>query len=116
MANLSPIDKTFKAFADPTRLRILHLLTRGELCVCDVMNIIQAPQAKVSRHLAYLRGAGLVRTRKMGLWVYYALAADGGKFTQGLLNCLRDCFREVPALKADLKALAGRKCRKADCC
>lgn len=115
MATESPVNRTFKAFADPTRLRILHLLTRGELCVCDIMSVIKAPQPKISRHLAYLRGSGLVRARKMGLWVYYSLAADGGRFTKRLLDCLRDCFQEVPALKADLKTLTVKKCRKADC-
>ena len=66
--------RRFRALADPTRLRILHLLRAGELCVCDLMAALQVPQAKTSRHLAYLRNAGLVTCRKNGLWSYYSLA------------------------------------------
>ena len=53
----------FRALSDPTRIRILHLLKGGELCVCDLMEILRVPQAKTSRHLAYLRKAGLVTAR-----------------------------------------------------
>ena len=52
--------RIFRAFADETRLRILNLLSEGELCVCDVMGVLREPQSKVSRHLSYLRQAGLV--------------------------------------------------------
>ena len=58
----------FRALSDSTRLRILHLLKRGELCVCDLMQILRIPQAKTSRHLGYLRKAGLVTVREDGLW------------------------------------------------
>lgn len=64
-----------KAVADESRLRILNLLiNRGELCVCDIEAILGATQTKVSRHLAYLRRSGLVRTRRSGLWVLYSIA------------------------------------------
>ena len=63
----------FRAFSDPTRLRILHLLRRQEHCVGDLMALLRLPQAKTSRHLAYLRRAGLVRAREQGLWSYYSL-------------------------------------------
>src|ERR1017187_1395736 len=95
------IDRMFSAFADETRLRILHLLTRGELCVCDIHDTLRLPQSKVSRHLAYLRESGLVRVRKAGLWKHYTLAPAAGKFQKGLINCLRDCFDEVDILKHD---------------
>ncbi|WP_305043992.1 ArsR/SmtB family transcription factor [Geoalkalibacter sp.] len=68
------IARLFKALADETRLRILALLTRGELCVCDLMSILDLPQSTVSRHLAYLRNAGLVVDRRQGVWMYYQLA------------------------------------------
>ncbi len=69
----------FRAFADRTRLRILHLLQDGELCVSDIINILKVPQAKASHHLNYLRRAGLVEVRKQGLWCFYRLrpGADG---------------------------------------
>jgi ArsR family transcriptional regulator len=71
---LSALEGLFKALGDRTRLRILALLARGEVCVCDIHGSLQIPQPTASRHLAYLRRAGLVATRKRGLWVHYRLA------------------------------------------
>jgi DNA-binding transcriptional ArsR family regulator len=65
----------FRAFSDPTRLRILHLLRDGEYCVGDLVTILRVPQPTASRHLAYLRRTGLVTTRKNGLWNFGELAA-----------------------------------------
>jgi len=104
----------FQGFADETRLRILHVLTRGELCVCDIHDILKLPQSKVSRHLAYLRDAGLVQVRRDGLWKHYSLARAEGKFHRGLINCLKGCFDEVDILKRDIVALKKR--RKATAC
>lgn len=70
MKNLAQM---FKALSDQTRLRILALLTQGELCVCDLMAVLQLPQSTVSRHLAYLRNTGLVSDRREGIWMYYRL-------------------------------------------
>jgi ArsR family transcriptional regulator, arsenate/arsenite/antimonite-responsive transcriptional repressor len=103
-----PVDLMFKAFSDRTRLRILHLLQPGELCVCDIVSILALPQAKVSRHLAYLRRAKLVEVRKDGLWSHYRLAPAGGTFHQKLLDCLACCFREVPQLVEDHEKLPIR--------
>lgn len=66
--------KLFKALSDETRLRILSLLGAGELCVCDLMAILDLPQSTVSRHLATLRNADLVEDRRQGVWMYYRLA------------------------------------------
>ena len=109
------VDRVFRAFADRTRLRILHLLRDGELCVCDLVEVIGAPQPKVSRHLAYLRRAGLVLARKEGLWSYYKLAPARDPFHQKLLDCLTCCFGSVPELANDAKTLrAGKSCKR--CC
>src|SRR5437867_396847 len=67
-------DRLFRALADPTRLRILHLLQGGELCVGDLVKVLDVPQPTASRHLAYLRRARLVSVGKRGLWCFYALA------------------------------------------
>ena len=109
------VDSLFRAFSDRTRLRILNLLGGGELCVCDLIRVLGVPQAKVSRHLAYLRRAGLVRVRKEGLWHHYSLAEATGAFHAKLLECLECCFAEVPELAKDLKRL-GRKGRVRDGC
>ncbi len=63
----------YKAASEPIRLRILSMLTHGELCVCHLHSALDAPQPTVSRHLAILRHAGLVRARREGSWVHYAL-------------------------------------------
>lgn len=107
--NAHRLDLMFKAFADETRLRILHLLSRGELCVCDLVEILALPQSKVSRHLAYLKKAGLVEDRKEGLWRHYSLVKPESKFHTGLVECLRRCFGEVDALKQDSSRLEKRR-------
>lgn len=106
LARKPSLDRMFRAFSDRTRLRILHLLRRGELCVCDLVDVLGVPQPKASRHLAYLRKAGLVVARKQGLWSYYSLAPARGMFHQKLLDCLSDCFREVPELCRDEETLS----------
>ena len=100
-------DAKFRAISEPTRLRILHLLQTGEMCVADLVEIIQVPQPTASRHLAYLRRAGLVTARKKGTWTYYMLAPALNPFHQKLLECLAQCFDEVRELKTD----AGRAAR-----
>jgi ArsR family transcriptional regulator, arsenate/arsenite/antimonite-responsive transcriptional repressor len=57
------VDLMFRAFSDPFRLRILSLIQAGELCVCDLVEILELPQPTISRHLSYLRRAGLVKVR-----------------------------------------------------
>ena len=111
-------DRLFRAFADRTRLRILHLLRGGELCVCDLVDTIGAPQPKISRHLAYLRNAGLVLARKDGLWSYYKLAPARTPFHGKLIDCLACCFASVPELTRDASELRARRARKSrgKCC
>ena len=64
----------FKALANETRLQIVEALREGELCVCELEAVLDAPQSTVASHLAQLREAGLVRTRKEGKWTYYRIA------------------------------------------
>jgi DNA-binding transcriptional ArsR family regulator len=67
----------FKALGDDTRLQIMALLIQhGELCVCDIENVLEATQSKTSRHLRYLANAGLVTHRREGTWAYYRLSDD----------------------------------------
>jgi ArsR family transcriptional regulator len=68
------METVFKALADSTRLRILGLLLAGEVCVCHIHEALRIPQPKASRHLAYLRRAGLVTARRAGTWMHYQLA------------------------------------------
>jgi ArsR family transcriptional regulator, arsenate/arsenite/antimonite-responsive transcriptional repressor len=95
----------FRALADETRLRILNLLGRGEICVCDIMTVLAIGQSKASRHLAYLRNAGLVEDRRVGLWMYYSLAEPKGMTHRRILRWLAEAGAGVPQAAADLKAL-----------
>jgi ArsR family transcriptional regulator, arsenate/arsenite/antimonite-responsive transcriptional repressor len=112
-ASKSVSDK-FSAFSDPTRLRILHLLRDGEMCVGDLVTILDMPQPTVSRHLAYLRRAALVTTRRSGLWMYYSLASAKSEFHRKLLDCLTACFSDVAELKKD--ATRAKKLKKSGGC
>lgn len=111
----SSVDLMFRAFSDRTRLRILHVLQGGELCVGDIVEILRAPQPRVSRHLAYLRKANLVLVRKSGLWSHYRLAPAKTAFHRKLLECLAKCFGEVPEVQAD-NARAAKIRRSGGCC
>ena len=81
----------------------------------DLVKVLKVPQPTASRHLAYLRRAGLVMTRKERLWTYYSLAAAKGPFHQSLLDCLGTCFREVPELEIDARRYAALK-KVGGCC
>jgi len=111
----SRVDLMFRAFSDPIRLRILTLIQPGELCVCDLVDILKLPQPTISRHLSYLRRAGLVKVRQDRSWNFYALAPARATFHAKLLECLGSCFRDVPEMATDAaRARALRK--RGGCC
>lgn len=92
-----------KALSDETRLRILNLLYEKELCVCDIMEALNISQAKASRHLIYLKNAGLVKDRKHAQWVYYSICRDEGmKFIDSLVY---DNMRGLEMYKSDIESL-----------
>lgn len=95
----------FRALSDPTRVRLLALLSKGERCVGDLGAALEVPQPTVSRHLAYLRRSGLVLARQAGLWNYYRLAPARTAFHRKLLGCLAACFAEVADLRHDARRL-----------
>ena len=104
-ATLPKPERVFRAVSDKTRLRILNLLLSGELCVCDIVSILAVPQPTASRHLAYLRKAGLVNVRKEGVWCHYRLTPATSDFETGLMKCLASCAAIMPLLRADRKRL-----------
>lgn len=114
--NLVDIDLMFRAFSDPTRLRLLHLLQiHSELCVCDLVSVLELPQPLVSRHLAYLKRAGLVQDRRVGQWKHYSLTVAECSFHSNLLCCVSKCFSEVPEFVEDAKQ-AAKTLRSKGCC
>ncbi|HAM40468.1 MAG TPA: ArsR family transcriptional regulator [Candidatus Omnitrophica bacterium] len=105
-------NRLFKAFADPTRLRILNLLRARQLCVCELIAVLKLPQSTVSRHLAYLKRAGLVDSWEEGARANYRLAKPGGKLHQALLGCVGTCLGdEVGQFKVDRQALLEKAIR-----
>ena len=111
------LDAVFKGFADPTRIRILSVLAAGELCVCDIVDILELPQAAVSRHLAYLRRMGLVDVKREGWFSHYRLATPGHSVHQTLLACVRTCFRGIESLDRErVEAEARAKTRASEPC
>lgn len=76
----------FQALGDPTRLRLLNLLAAGEICVCYFIDVLDDPQPKISRHLAYLRRAGLASARRDGKWMHYSLARPSSPAASRILD------------------------------
>jgi ArsR family transcriptional regulator len=98
----------FGAFANPTRLRILNLLqAQKEICVCDLCEVLGESQPKVSRHLAILRGVGLVEVRAEGKWKFYGLAQPRTPLHRTLVRCVRACLGDLGELAADRERLAA---------
>lgn len=91
---LAIIDYTrfFRVLSDPTRLKIVLLLTKGELCVCQIEAALKVHQAKISRHLAYLRKHGVVSVRSQWKWKHYSLFKPRGKFEKDISKCLCECL------------------------
>jgi ArsR family transcriptional regulator len=106
---LATLERTFQALGDQTRLRILALLSTGEVCVCDIHESLDLPQPKVSRHLAYLRRAGLVDARKDGLWVHYRLAPLPDPVSRTVRDAVTHALWHVEAVRRDAKHLAKRQ-------
>jgi ArsR family transcriptional regulator len=95
------LEALFKGFADPTRIRILNLLAAGELCVCEVVDILELPQSTVSRHLAYLLRSELVEVSRGWKLAHYRLAAPSNPVHKTLLACVRTCFRGITRLDSE---------------
>jgi ArsR family transcriptional regulator len=95
----------FKACADATRLRVLVLLAERELCVCELVDILEMPQGKISRHLTVLRRAGLVADRRDGTWINYSLQRADTPLTRRLLAYLKGEARSGDTPTADLARL-----------
>lgn len=110
------ITTLFKALSDETRVRIMTLLTHGELCVCDLTEILGLPQSTVSRHLATLRQAGLIQDRRQGVWIYYRLGESRKPLYRELLEILSGDLENLDQIRSDrltLEQLVADKDRSA---
>jgi len=106
---MSNLAKFFAALADENRLRLLHLLKDGEVCVCHLQEVLQTNQPKISRHLAYLRRAGLVASRKDGRWTHYRLKLTDRNMAKILAETL-NCLGQQAPIKKDNERLKRVVC------
>lgn len=99
------MESMFRALADQTRLRILGLLSAGEVCVCEIHESLQIPQPTASRHLAYLKRAGLVADRRAGQWVHYRLVVPDDDVLQSVLGATTHALGHLPTTQTDRERL-----------
>jgi ArsR family transcriptional regulator, arsenate/arsenite/antimonite-responsive transcriptional repressor len=97
----------FRALGDRTRLRIVNLLARGSLCVCDIQRILEQPQPSVSRHLALLKSAGLLRDRRDGMRTFYALTTWDTGLARGVLAAIRAHLSVDDVYRTDVEELTA---------
>jgi ArsR family transcriptional regulator len=108
-----PIDLLFRALADRTRLRLLNLIADKEICVCYFVEILKISQPKISRHLAYLRRAGIVAARRQGRWMHYRLLHPRDAVASAILKETLSHLRQMPEMERDLAKLETRCCTPA---
>ncbi len=96
----------FKLLSDETRVRILMLLTRKELCVCQLMGVLGISQPLVSRNLSLLSRGGVLKERREGKMIFYSLKEDVPALESGVIEILKRRLKNDPVFKDDLKSLA----------
>jgi ArsR family transcriptional regulator len=104
-----PLERLFQALADSTRLRLINLMAAQEICVCYFVEVIDAPQPKISRHLAYLRRAGIVAARREGKWMHYRLVTPAEPHAAAVMKTTLDSLKQDRDLQSDLSRL-NRAC------
>jgi ArsR family transcriptional regulator, arsenate/arsenite/antimonite-responsive transcriptional repressor len=108
--NSPRLDLLFRTLADPTRLRLLNLIADREICVCYFVEILRISQPKVSRHLAYLRRAGIVASRREGKWMHYRLAMPKDKVPASILRETLKHLKKAPQMRRDVARLSSACC------
>jgi ArsR family transcriptional regulator len=107
--DVQPITRLLRALGDETRLRILALLTHGELCVCHVEAALGLSQPSASRQLGILRSADVVKTRREGSWIYYRIAPHADADCRRILKTVSKSFAEDETLRRDVERLLKAK-------
>jgi ArsR family transcriptional regulator len=103
-------ERFFQALGDKTRLRLLNLMGDQELCVCYLVEILGQSQPKISRHLAYLRNAGIVSARRDGKWMHYRIVMPPNDSAAKVLQQVLQSLREEKAMQADRTKLSKACC------
>src|SRR5436305_187806 len=100
----------FQALGDRTRLRLLNVMSGGEVCVCYFVELLDEPQPKISRHLAYLRSAGLVAARREAKWAHYAITPPENDVSRAASEAVMATLGEDREMQRDRAALARVCC------
>jgi len=100
----------FKALADRTRLRLINLMGDDEVCVCFFVEVLKINQPKISRHLAYLKRAGVVEARRDGKWIHYRIAEPPDTHAARIVREVRAWLESDPAMQNDRSRLATICC------
>jgi ArsR family transcriptional regulator, arsenate/arsenite/antimonite-responsive transcriptional repressor len=106
------VERFFQALGDNTRLRLLNLMGDQEICVCYFVEILDQPQPKISRHLAYLRNAGIVTTRRDGKWMHYRIVMPPNEGAAKVLQETLQWLKEEKAMQADRAKLTKACCTR----
>jgi ArsR family transcriptional regulator len=106
---MEKLARFFKALSDETRLRIILLLAESELCVCDLTFVLNEPESKVSRHLAYLKHVGITESRRVAVWMHYRLKDSQDGLFKAQLDFLRAKLSNMPEFRADREKLLELK-------
>jgi ArsR family transcriptional regulator len=109
-----PIDLLFRVLGDRTRLRLLNLIADKEICVCYFVEILRMSQPKISRHLAYLRKAGIVASRRQGRWMHYRLVMPQDAAASAILKETLAHLRQRPDLRNELAKLVSACCQPSE--
>ena len=112
MANKNGFDPElfFAALADKTRLRLLNLMSEGEVCTCFFADTLQTNDPKISRHLAYLKRAGLVKGRRDGKWVHYSLVEPADPSAREIFDATLNMLKSDKSMTQDRKRLINVCC------
>lgn len=104
------LERFFAALSDKTRLRLLNLMQEGEVCVCFFVEVLGELQPKISRHLAFLRDAGIVSARRDGKWMHYHITFPEDAHARQLLGCVLACLKDDTEMQRDRARLVKVCC------
>ena len=109
---MEQLAQLYKALSEETRIRIMMLLMRGELCVCDIQAVLEEPQSKVSRHLAYLKHSGLLSSTRVGVWMHYLIKESADETCKAQLTFMEKQLSKLSQYRADREKLQEVKKQK----
>lgn len=112
MDEYEALSNLFKALSEPIRIRIFMLISQGEICVCEIQEVLNEPQSKVSRHLSYLKHSGIIEAKRVGRWMHYSVRKDMDPSIKAHIQFIRDRCSSFEIFEKDLQRLKELKRKK----